>query len=117
MKAKKPPNKNKRERPPAGLDAVCKILGTEGFSPYAEAAIRNYYKRRMVNTDRQRQQIEQIEQVFRELIKDWDIGARLVLGKFIGFRSKASFEAGLRIGMTAVAYRNLLDENETHGQH
>lgn len=94
------------KRPLNSAIVIAKLLDCEGFSDYTANQVERYWKRNEVKTDRQKRQVERLEQAFSEWTKDMPADKRLLLGKFIAMHQKMGFDTGVRIGLTCSAVRN-----------
>ena len=89
--------------------AIAKLLSAEGFTPHIANMIERYWKHSAGLTQRQRRQIESIEREISAWCTDMAPSKKLLLGRFIGLHKKMSFDAGLRIGLTAFTIKNARD--------
>jgi hypothetical protein len=85
---------------------IARLLDCEGFSPETANAVRRYALRRSGFTKRQRLMHHRRQKDFREAMKKLTEGDKLLLGRFIAARTKAAFDAGLRMGLAAFAVEN-----------
>ena len=93
--------------------AIARLLDSEGFTDHTAQAVMRYAQRRSGFTDNQRRHWQKRITAFREITVKLSPGEKLILGKFIAARQKASFDAGLRIGLTAcVTEHNKVFGNE-----
>lgn len=88
---------------------IAKLLAGEGFTPYVSNLVENYYRNRSGLTDRQKKEAVELHYAFGKAISQLSVGERLIVGKFIGFKNKACFDTGLRIGLSAFANREAQD--------
>lgn len=82
---------------------IARLLGIEGYSNYVHNQVEKYWKHKMMRPEKAKH-IERVEREFSEIMADMDERDRLLVGKFIGLRSKMNFDAGLRIGLMAYAH-------------
>lgn len=82
---------------------IAQLLGTEGFTDFVANMVEKYWKHRSGLTDRQREQIADLEHEMGRIMAPLSPGDRLVIGKFIGLHKKMSFDTGLKIGLQTFA--------------
>lgn len=95
--------------------SIAKLLNTEGFTDFVANECERYYRRNSVLTDRQKKSLAQVERAFGEMAARLTDTDRIVLGKFIGFQKKLSFDTGLRIGLQVFATKNATDVDIPNG--
>lgn len=86
---------------------IARCLGTEGYSDFVHNQIEKYWKSTVMDVRREKA-LASTERKFSKLVEELDLSdaEKKVLGRFISLRSQMSFDAGLRIGLTAHAHAN-----------
>lgn len=84
---------------------IARLLGVEGYDGAAHQAVESYWKTFVMDKERAKN-ITKIEEKFSKLVLDLEMDEkdRQILGRFISLRSQMSFDAGLRVGITAFAH-------------
>ena len=89
--------------------AIARLLDSEGFSDHVANCVERYWKRNVLAVHK-KNRVERTERAFEEsVIPKLSDADKIILGKFIGLHKKMSFDAGLRIGLTAF--------HKLHGNH
>lgn len=83
---------------------IARLLESEGFTAHTANAVMKYARRVMHHTTRSR--YERNRMAAKAILRELDEGAKAVVGKFITHQMKASFDAGLRVGLAAHAELN-----------
>lgn len=79
---------------------IAKLLKSEGFSDHVANMVERYW---MKNICRGRRKKLNLAKELGQLSLKLTDGEKLILGKFIAWHKRMSFDVGLRIGLTAFA--------------
>ena len=84
---------------------IGRLLSTEGFSDFLANQI-DRYEQHNILTDRQKLRYQQTAKSARVALGTLTTEQKAVVGKFIQWQKRMSFDTGLRIGLTAHAVKN-----------
>ena len=91
---------------------IARLLGTEGCTDHVAKEVERYWRRTEKLTDGQKERIRKLEVGLAELASKLTEAEKALLGKFIGWQKKMSFQTGLKIGLTCLAVKCAQDYEE-----
>ena len=95
-----PHERNGSRRPrPKSLRVIAQMLGAEGFNENLARTVEYYALRRGNLTDRQVRQFAQLRAALSGVMQKLDVAERMIVGKFIHYQAKVSFDTGLKLGL------------------
>jgi hypothetical protein len=90
-----------KQRLSNSLNAVFRLLDTEGFSEYSAGHILRYNRKQAKAREQQMARFERNKKRLSEVMRQLSAADRLVVGKFFSAKEAMAFDAGLRIGLSA----------------
>ena len=104
---------------PKSSVVIARFLKSEGFSEHAQNVVEKYWVHNILN-GRAKSRYRKLDVEFSEIMGKLTDAEKLIVGKWISSHKAMSFDAGLRIGLTAFAtkrdkeYRLLQKEYNLH---
>jgi hypothetical protein len=81
---------------------IARLLKSEGFNDHVAGIVEQYWRKTIIGP-KGRSKMRKLDKEITDICKKLTDADRLILGKFIAAHKAMSFDAGLRIGLTAFA--------------
>ena len=88
---------------------IARLLGTEGFTDYVANSVHKYWRKSSGLSPRQQNKLKHLEENMTGICKKLSEGDKMVLGRFISYHKKMSFDTGLKIGLTCILHEDAKD--------